>query len=144
MSCVLVSLPVLTIPNKRDWEIKGTFPGWLSAAFFLNLSTGPYETVFANFGIRVNLMHFEYVLKCSAWFHIAVQDASISIFFLSLSNKNWYVAEINVINMTDKRKKDWLFFFFKYCFPSSKASSLALNHNMLVKRHAVVTVVLDV
>lgn len=139
LSCVLVSLPVLTIPNKCDWEIKGTFPGWLSAAFVLNLSTGPHETAFANLGIRINLSAF--------WVHSEVQcmipycrwGCKYLHLIFSLSNKNWYGGEIDVINVTDRRKKKTLTFFLEYCSPSSKASGLALNHSVLVKTHAVIT-----
>lgn len=51
--------------------------------------------------------------------------------------------------MTDRRKKKrhWPLgfgFFLVYYFSSSKASGLALNHSVLVKKHVVVTVVLDV
>lgn len=115
LSPVLVSLPVHTIPNKPDGEIKGTFPGWLSAAFAIHLCTRHHKTAFANLGVRINRSAFEVCLEvqcivpCYCW--------RCKYLTSSLSNKNWYAGEIDTVNMTDKRgKKTGLFFCILFSF----------------------------
>lgn len=149
LSCVLVSLPVLAIPNKCDWEIKGTFPGWLSADFCLESLCWPHETAFSTLGFRINLCAFWVCSEVLCLIPYCCLGCKCLHLISSLSNKTWCLGEIDIINMSDRRKKKRLtfflfFFFFVDWFPSPKGSGLALNHSVLVRRHVIITVVLDV